>query len=205
MDRQELVIEDDSSVDSDSEKASPSSISPSFPQSKPTFPITIPPIPLQPQPPVQSTTKPLLSAGPNSRFFTRPAQQRLPRTQRKLLRPLTLTTRRKLRPSLSLLAQGSDLSATQSMLRKQFQTSFPCRENGIPAYDAKQDKHLRAWRSRKQTNSASKSHEIRVKRRETDLEMVKLPPIRQKSTPGIDRSVRESSENASRGRKTGKN
>jgi len=205
MDRQELVIEDDSSVDSDSPKAahpptSPTSTQflPPNPLPKPLFPIAAP----NERPTAEAPPRLLVAAAQTSHSSTRPVKQLLPRIQRKQLRPLPLTTRRRLRPSLSLEAEWSRGEAEQSMLRKQFQTSFPCRESGIPAYDARQDKHLKGWRTRKQANSASNRYVMRVKRGETDSERVKLPPIRQKSTPGI---VRESYEKNSRCKKAVKN
>jgi hypothetical protein len=190
MDRQELVIEDDSSVDSDSPRGSHRSKKP-ISQPTPSKPLPDPVLPsngtIPPHKPAPQATPRRVTAGPVQTSYSSsirrqilPTKSLLPKTHRKQLRPLPLTTRRKLRPSLSLDVDRSR-GGEQCVLRKQFQTSFPIGEISIPAYDSTMDKHLQDWRTRKHLNLAPR-------RGTSDSNRVKLPPIRQKSTPGMQKN-----------------
>lgn len=205
MDRQELVIEDDSSVDSDSPRGSRrlnkliSQPAPSKPLPDPVLPSngTIPSA-IPPHKPAPQATPKRVTAGPVQTSYSSsirrqilPTKSLLPKTHRKQLRPLPLTTRRKLRPSLSLDAEGSR-GGEQCVLRKQFQTSFPIGEISIPAYDSTTDKHLQGWRTRRHLNLAPR-------RGTSDSNRVKLPPIRQKSTPGMHKSSEKSTKRSKNG------
>ena len=205
MDRQELVIEDDSSVDSDSSRVSQrdektiSRPAHSKPQPHPVLPSngTIPQaiLPHKPAPhatPKRVTTGPVqTSYSSSTRRQMLPTKSLLPKTQRKQLRPLPLTTKRKLRPSLSLDAEGRK-GGEHCVLRKQFQTSFPLREISIPAYDSTMDRHLQGWRTRRHITLAPR-------RGTSDSNRVKLPPIRQKSTPAMQKSSEKSTKRSKNG------
>lgn len=182
MERQELVIEDDSSVDSEAPKVTIStSIPTKIPSNPPKSHIKTPAKPQNPQ--LHSS----LDSSQPSKRKSNPHFLVIP--HRKQLRPLGIVTDR---PRLS---RNPHKFTDKDSFKRPFETSFPVWEREIPVYDVKKDKNVRNSRIRRHfTVSGHRKREKYDKKDEFQAKEFKLPPIRQKSSPGMTKNPEATSE-----------